>query len=144
MKTIFMKVKKTKTSYILRLEKGEEIIEALTRFARKNKIIGAFFFGLGVAKNLTLGYFDAHKKSYIKKKFRGEYEFTSLVGNISYFEKQIVIHAHATITDKKFNAFGGHIFEALIPATCEMIVLPLASGLKRKKNKVTGLNLLYL
>ncbi len=139
-----MKAKKVGSSYVVRLEKGEEIIASLARFASKQKLRGAFFFGLGVARNLTLGYFDADKKLYIKKRFAGEYEFTSLVGNISHFGKQIVVHAHATITDRRFRAFGGHIFEAYIPATCEIVVLALGSKLTRQKDLATGLNLLRL
>ncbi len=138
------KIKKFKPYHIIRLEKGEEIISALSKFTKKYKIRGAFFFGLGVGKNLTLGYFDGHRKSYIKRRFKSEYEFTSLVGNISYFKNQIVVHAHATITDRKFNAFGGHVFEAFIPATCEIIILSVTKKIKRKKDKTTGLNLLYL
>jgi len=139
-----MKVKKLESCWVIRLQKGEEIIATLTEFTQQKKIKGAFFFGLGVAHDVTLGYFDAHKKSYIKKRFAGEHEFTSLSGNISHFGKQVIVHAHATITDRRFRAFGGHVFEAYIPATCEIIVLPLSKKLKRKKNSATGLNLLDL
>jgi len=136
--------KKFNNYYILRLKKGEEIIQSLTDFAKKIKLKGAFVYGLGVGENLTLGYFDAHKKSYIKKQFKGEYEFTSFLGNISYFEKQPVIHIHVTITNKKFNAFGGHLFSGYVPATLEIVVSPLRKILKRKKDIATGLNLLAI
>ncbi len=130
--------------YVIRLERGEEIVASLTDFAKKTKIKGAFLYGLGVGENLTLGYFDAHKKSYIKKQFKGEYEFTSFVGNISYFEKQPVIHIHVTITDKKFNASGGHLFSGFIPATLEIVVVVLTKKLIRMNDQLTGLKLLHL
>ncbi len=139
-----MKVKQFRSHFIIRLEKDEELIQALEQFVRKYKIQGGFFFGLGVAKNLSLGYFDAHKKSYIKRRFKGEYEFTSLVGNISHLGKQVIIHAHATITDSRFKAYGGHIFKAYIPATCELFVWPVDKIVQRQKDPTTGLNLLKL
>lgn len=139
-----MRIKKVGSVYLVRLLKGEELVRSLTTLAVKKRLGGAFFFGLGVARNLTLGYFDAHKKSYVKKRFAGEYEFTSLVGDISHFDKKVVVHAHATITDAKFRALGGHVFEAYIPATCEIIVLPFASKLVRMFDPATGLNLLRL
>ena len=63
-----MKLKKLKSYYIIRLEKGEEIVSALRKFAKKNIIKDVFFFGLSVANNLTLGCFDAQKKSYLNLK----------------------------------------------------------------------------
>jgi len=143
-KEMIMYIKKFNTYYVLRLKKGEEIIQSLTDFVKKMKLKGAFLYGLGVGENLTLGYFDAHKKSYIKKQFKGEYEFTSFLGNISYFEKQPVIHIHVTITNKKFNAYGGHLFSGYVPATLEIVVFPLGRVLERKRDIQTGLNLLAI
>lgn len=139
-----MYYKKFKSYYVLRLQKGEEIIATLIKFVKKNRIKGAFLYGLGVGEKLTVGYFDAHKKSYIKRQFRGEYEFTSFLGNISYFNKEPVVHIHITITDAKFNAAGGHLFEGYVPATCEIFIIPLPGKLLRKKDTGTGLNLFDL
>jgi len=139
-----MKIKKFKDYFILRLEKGEEIINALKQATHNNKIRGAFFFGLGVGKDLVLGYYDAHSKSYVKKAFQGEYEFTSLSGDIARLKNEIVVHCHVTITDREFHAFGGHLFQGIVPATCEIIIFPLSKSLKRKKDRVTGLALLDL
>lgn len=139
-----MQYRKFKNYYVLRLQKGEEIIGTIINFVKKTKVKGGFLYGLGVGERLTLGYFDAHKKSYIRKKFNAEYEFTSLIGNISYFGKEPLIHIHITITDAKFNAFGGHLFEGYVPATCEIVLFPFAGALKRKKDIATGLNLLDL
>ncbi|MEO0206135.1 MAG: PPC domain-containing DNA-binding protein [candidate division WOR-3 bacterium] len=139
-----MHLKKLKNYYVLRLQKGEEIVQTLTDFVKKTNLKGGFLYGLGVGKMLTLGYFDAHNKSYIKKQFKGDYEFTSFLGNISYFEKQPVIHIHVTITDKRFNASGGHLFSGYVPATLEIMVFPVDKKLVRKKDVDTGLNLLKI
>ncbi|MEO0142947.1 MAG: PPC domain-containing DNA-binding protein, partial [candidate division WOR-3 bacterium] len=82
--------------------------------------------------------------SYIKKQFKGEYEFTSFLGNISYFEEEPVIHIHVTITDKRFNAYGGHLFFGYVPATLEIIIFPFDKKLLREKDTDTGLNLLKI
>ncbi len=137
-----MNIKKFNGYYIVRLAKGEEIITSLREAFRLMKLKGAFFFGLGVGEDLVLGYFDAHKKSYIKKAFGGEYEFTSLSGNISKFKNEIIVHCHVTVTNNYFNAFGGHLFQGIVPATCELILLPFTKILERKKDKDTGLNLI--
>ena len=139
-----MKLKKFDSYLVLRLEKDEEIISALKEGIKRAGIEGAFFFGLGVGKNLELGFFDAHTKNYVKKRFSDEYEFTSLAGNITVVDGQITVHCHVTITDEKFQAFGGHLFQGIVPATLEIILLPFGQPLTRYLDSATGLNLLEL
>jgi predicted DNA-binding protein with PD1-like motif len=139
-----MKWKKHDQYHVIRVEKDEEIITALKDAARSAGIEGAFFFGLGVGKNLELGYFDAHGKTYVRKTFDGEYEFTNIVGNVSVVDGELIIHCHVTITDAEFNAFGGHLFSGTVPATLELIVFPLTQPLVRSHDQSTGLNLLKL
>jgi predicted DNA-binding protein with PD1-like motif len=139
-----MKLKRFSTCMVIRIERNEEIITAVQNAIQKAGIKGGFFYGLGVGKELELGYFDAHKRSYIRKRFDDEYEFTSFVGNVSMLGDEIVIHCHVTITDANFNAFGGHLFKGVVPATLEVVLFPFAEPLTRKKDDATGLNLLEL
>lgn len=137
-----MKITKCGKYFFARLEKGEEVIASLTTAAQRKPLRSAFFLGLGVAKDPVLGYFNAHTKSYIKKVFEGEYEFTGFSGNISRKKKETVIHCHVTITDRQFNAYGGHLFQATVPATMEIILIPVTPKLKRRLDNDTGLHLL--
>ena len=139
-----MKVEKFRDYLVLRIEKAEEIISSLKQLTQNYNIKGAFFFGLGVGQDLVLGYYDSHKKTYVKRAFEGEYEFTSFVGNITLFKKEIIIHCHVTISDNQFHAFGGHLFQGSVPATCEIMIFPLKRILRRKKDRSTGLALLDL
>jgi len=139
-----MKLRKFGMYIVIRMEKDEEIIATLTRAIQEAQITGGFFYGLGVGKDLELGYFDAHKQVYTQKKFDDEYEFTSLLGNISIVNGETIIHCHVTITDSQFNAYGGHLFRGTVPATIEVIVIPFSEPLNRKLDKTTGLNLLEI
>ena len=139
-----MKIKKFDTFSVVRLERGEEIITALTQAVKGAGINGGFFYGLGVGMNLELGYFDAHKQTYIKKVFPDEYEFTGFQGNISSINGELSLHCHVTITDAQFNAYGGHLFRGTVPATLEIIIFPFTQALTRKRDQATGLNLLEL
>ena len=139
-----MKKQKFDRYWVVRLEKGEEIITALTQAVKEAGIEGGFFYGLGVGTNLELGYFEAHKQAYIKKVFPDEYEFTSFQGNISRISGELTLHCHVTITDSQFNAYGGHLFHGTVPATLEIIIFPFTEALTREKDQATGLNLLNL
>jgi predicted DNA-binding protein with PD1-like motif len=137
-----MLIKKFDQYYVLRLHKNDEIITTVKKAAERQKINGAFFFGLGVGSNVVLGYFDVDQRTYIKKAFEGEYEFTSFSGNISTYNGDTVVHCHVTLANRDFDAVGGHLVQATVPATCEIVIFPFSATLKRKKDRDTNLAVL--
>jgi predicted DNA-binding protein with PD1-like motif len=139
-----MQYRKTGNGFLVRLVKGEEVISTLSSFVEKQKILGGFVFGLGALKDLTLGYFDSHKKEYVKKFFPEDLEFGNVTGSISYFEGKPFVHAHVTAGGPDFKAVTGHLFSATISATGEFFIIPSDSKIERKPDSDTGLNLLDL
>jgi hypothetical protein len=136
--------KKNSFGYVVRLEKGEEVISSISQLTEKEEIPGGFFLGLGAVKDVTLGYFDMEKKEYIKKTFEDEFELSSLVGDIFYLDGKPGVHAHATLSDPRFNIIGGHLFSALATATVELFIYLTDDVLKRRPDPEIGLNLLDL
>jgi predicted DNA-binding protein with PD1-like motif len=136
--------KRIPNGYLVRLEKGEEVIESLIKLSDKEKISGGFLSGLGAVKDVTLGYFDVAKKEYIKRDFNDEYEVTSLVGDIYYFEGKAGVHAHVNLSDADFNLIGGHLYKAVITGTGEFFIQTTDRILKRKRDPSSGLNVLDL
>ena len=139
-----MKGRKTGNKWIIRLDKGDEIIESLTLFAKENNIKGGHLTGIGAANNLKIGLFDTEKKEYITRQFTDDYEIISLLGNVSVQEEKVRLHLHITIADKEQKAFGGHLYSAVISAVCEIVLEEIPEGLKRFKDQNTGLYLLDL
>ena len=137
-----MKYQKMDSIYIIRLERGEKIIERLLEFCEKEKIKAGYFNGLGAVNEIELGHFDLTTKKYTLLNLSGQFEIASLHGNISTFENKSYIHAHITVGDKKFNSSSGHLKEATISATCEIFLVKVEGQLRRKKDKETELNLL--
>jgi predicted DNA-binding protein with PD1-like motif len=136
--------KKIPNGYLVRLEKGEEIMESLIHLAGKEKISGGFLCGLGAVKDVTLGYFDTGKKEYRKKDFEDDYELTSLVGDIFYLEGKPGVHAHVNLSGPDFTAIGGHLVKAVITGTGEFFIHTTDEILKRKRDPSSELNLLDL
>ena len=134
----------TKNGYIVRLEKGEEIITALSEFADKQKIKGGFVYGIGTVNNLTLGYYDTEKKDYLKKTFQADFELASLMGNISLLKGSPLVHAHIVVSDSNFGTLAGHLFSGMIAVTGEFVILLTGDIIERAFDPQTGLNLLKL
>jgi len=130
------------TNYLLRFDRGEEVITTLLRWAKERKLEGAFLTGLGAVENPHLGYFDAEKKGYIDKEFEGEFEIASLTGNLAWDDDDPIAHIHVTIAGPNFLAFGGHLYSAVVSGTVEIAVIQFGSKLERKYKEELNLKLL--
>jgi len=121
-------------------------MEKLLAWALERRPDGAFLSGLGAVEGPKLGYFDARKRSYVSKEFEGEYEISSLAGNLGWDETEgsgePIAHVHAVLSGPNFLAFGGHLYSAIVSGTVEISVIPLGSRLVRKFKENLNLKLL--
>ena len=140
-----MKYKKSGNAYVILLEKGDMIIEALTRFCAKEKIKAGSLSGIGGVAKAEVAYYDMRDKKYHSQIFdKPPYEVVSLKGNVSISEGKLKVHAHIVLSDSEFRAFGGHLNEADVSPMCEIIFTQLKAKLQRKKDAETGLMFLDL
>jgi len=137
-----MKHIKAGSTYVIRLDRGEKLVETLIRFCEKRKVRSAHFQGIGTCRRAELGYFRMGKKRYSFRTFRGEYEIASLQGNVSLLDGKSFVHAHIVIGGPDFLARGGHLKEAEVLATCEIVLSPFSRALTRKHFPSSGLKLL--
>ena len=128
-------------TYIVRLEKGEEIITALQDFAGKEQISNAQVEGIGSVENPTLAHYRVDSKKYSEKQIDGIFEITSLPGNIGLFEHKPVIHAHVTIGNEHMQLYGGHLVKGVVSATAELIITVYPTKLEKLYDEAIGLNL---
>lgn len=139
-----MKYKRLNTSWIIVLEKSDKIIDKLTEFVRKENIKSGYFSGIGAVNNAELAHFSCSHKEYSSKLLTESLEIVSLSGNVAYKDNDIVIHAHAALGTKDMVLYGGHLKEAEVSATCEIIFNEFNIKINRKHNKDIGLNLMDL
>ena len=137
-----MKFKKIKDTYLIRLERGERIIETLKVFCAKQKINCGYFFGIGALSEAELAHYIVENKKYTSKIFKQPLEIINMAGNIATMGKDVYLHCHITLGDEKMNAIAGHLKDGTISATCEIILIELSTNVDRKYDDFTGLNLL--
>lgn len=137
-----MELRNTEYGYFLKLHKDEKLNTTLAQFMIEQKIEGGFFHGLGALKNSELGFYHLHKKEYQRETFHDEAELLNLTGNLSWFEGKPIVHSHVTLGDTEFKAFGGHLFEADVAVTVEIMVTTFKEKIERKYAPDIGLNLI--
>jgi len=131
-------------TYVLVFDKGDELIENLKRFAEEHGVFACHFTAIGAFQRATLGYFDRDMKDYIKIPINEQVEVLSLVGDISGEYGKPKIHAHVVIGKRDGTAHGGHVLEAIVWPTLEVILEETPKHLGRKYDPETGLSLIDL
>lgn len=127
--------------YIIRLEKGEELVNALTRFCMQKNIKNGLFWAIGSVENPTLAHYLVSTKKYTQKTLSGVYEITNLTGNVGLSDGKPLIHAHVTLSDESMRTFGGHLVGAIISATVELHLLQFETAFEKKLDDMIGLKL---
>lgn len=127
--------------YLLRVDKGEEIVESIRRLCEKENIKCGSIHGLGAADRVELGLFRTDTKQFVGHVYEGAYEIASLNGNISRMNGEVYLHLHAVIADVENEARGGHMARARVSATAEIVVTAFDGEAGRKFSDEIGLNL---
>ena len=136
-----MQYKKFSDVYFVRLERGEEILSSLSALAEKENIALASVSGLGAIDRFTAGVFFPQEKVYRKNDFHGNFEITSLTGTITRMDGKPYLHLHISAGNEYGKVMGGHLNEAHVSATCEVVVRTVQGEVGRAFSTDIGLNL---
>lgn len=137
----YMEYKRFDDKYVVRLDKGEEIVETLKNFCEEKDIKLGWINGLGAVNKATIGLFETNEKEYHSVELAGDHEITSLIGNISTMDGEVYLHLHANLADDSYNTKGGHLNSAVISATGEFTIGVIEGSVGRKFSEEIGLNL---
>lgn len=139
-----MKYKKFDNTYIVRIEKGEEVLAKITELCNKENIKLGSITGIGATDKLVIGLFDTNSKQYHKTTLIGPMEITSLMGNISTKNNETYLHIHINVCNSDMQVYGGHLNECYISATCELHIIKIDGEIDRYFDESIGLNLYKL
>lgn len=140
-----MKYKKINSDYVIKMEKGDDIVKELTSLCEKENIRGGYFTGIGAVTNVKLGWFNPVSKTYQTKDFDKYYEITSLVGNVGRLSNgEVLVHNHITLSDENFNVIAGHLFLSKVSLAVEIFLRDLGEELQKAPDQEFHLNFLKL
>lgn len=157
-----MKAVNKNQNHVLVLERGDNVIETITKYCEEKGITFGVFTGIGAVERVKIGYYDLGKREYFFRDEPGVFEVASMNGNVAlvYPEEtrwmegpstalgagKPFIHAHAVLSrcDETLECIGAHIKEAFVAVTLEVFLTPLDISLGRELNELIGLKLLKL
>jgi predicted DNA-binding protein with PD1-like motif len=141
--------------FVLVLDMGEEVTEAITHFATELNVQGASLTGIGALSRARLGWFNPATKEFRENHIDEQAEVLSITGNIATGEDghdhghahlhgdgPVKLHLHISLGLGDATVRGGHLVEGYVAPTMELIVTEAEEHLTRGVDAVTGLVLL--
>lgn len=132
-------------TYALIFDTGDDVMSNLKRFAVDHDLGGSHFTAIGAFESVTLGYFDWASKDYKRIPIREQVEVVSLVGDVAEDEQgESKVHCHVVLGRSDGTALGGHLLEAKVRPTLEVMLVESPRHLHRKHDPESGLALIRL
>ena len=131
-------------TFVLIFETGDEVASGLLDFARNHHLDSSHFTALGAFSDVVVGYFDWAKKEYKRISLPEQVEVLALVGDIALNQGEPTVHAHVVVGKADGTAHGGHLLEAHVRPTLEVVLVESAQHLQRQSDPASGLALIRL
>lgn len=138
-----MEYRKYGSDYVVRIDKGEEILQVISQVCDAEKITLGTVTGLGAVGDVTLGVFDREEFQYVSRTYTGDLEIASCSGNISTMKGNTYLHIHMVVGNPKENiCHGGHLNRGIISLTGEFFIHAVDGQIDREYSPEIGLNLI--
>ncbi|MFH0817723.1 MAG: PPC domain-containing DNA-binding protein [Candidatus Micrarchaeota archaeon] len=134
-----------KRALVLRLEKGEEVVNSIERACIEHGINAGLVFGIGALSECTL--YASASANHLEPnalELKEPLEIASASGNITLKEGKPYLHLHATLGRADHLALAGHLKRGVISLTGEFFILESAGPLLRKRDESLKMDLIDL
>jgi predicted DNA-binding protein with PD1-like motif len=107
--------------WMLRLDDGQDLFEALTEFAAREGIrAGTVVFGVGMFRRATFGYWDGTQ--YRPYELTEPHEVVSLHGTVARADGAPSLHLHGAAAGPDHRLVGGHLLRATVGMLQEILI----------------------
>ncbi|MDQ6621369.1 MAG: DNA-binding protein [Pseudomonadota bacterium] len=129
-------------TYAVVLETGEDVLPCLMRFAKEQRLAASELTAIGAFQDVVLGYFDWERKDYKRIPVNEQVEVVSMIGDIALDGDQPTLHVHLVVGRSDGSAMGGHLLEAHVRPTLEVVITESPAHLCRRHDAESGLALI--
>jgi predicted DNA-binding protein with PD1-like motif len=128
--------------YAVIFGKGDEAFSGLLDFAEKYHVTSAHFTAIGALNGATLAWFDPQRKMYRTIPVNGQVEVISMIGDIALYQGKPVVHTHMVVGTHDGTTRGGHVLDAHVNPTLEVMVTVDPIAMKKRLDPETDLTLI--
>ena len=130
--------------YALVFDKGDEVVSELQRFAESEHLDSSHFTAIGAFQTAVLQYFNPETKAYEDIPIEQQVEVLTMAGNVTLDPDGVKIHTHVVVGLRDGSTRGGHLKQASVFPTLEVVIEETPDYLRRRYDSETGLTLIDL
>jgi predicted DNA-binding protein with PD1-like motif len=125
------------------LETGDAVMASLQAFADRERLSAAQITAIGALSDAELAYFDWPSKQYRKIPVREQVEVASLIGDVALApDGSRALHIHLVLGRSDGSAMAGHLAEAHVRPTLEVVITESPAHLRKVHDPESGLALI--
>ncbi|WP_119419128.1 PPC domain-containing DNA-binding protein [Desertibaculum subflavum] len=125
------------------MQTGDEVMSTLRDFAARERLSAAQITAIGALSDVVLAYFDWQAKQYQHIPVREQVEVASLIGDVALGpDGKPAVHIHLVVGRRDGTAMAGHLAEAHVRPTLEVILTESPVHLRKKHDPESGLALI--
>ncbi|MGD0681513.1 MAG: PPC domain-containing DNA-binding protein [Terracidiphilus sp.] len=142
MKVELLSAKDNQKTYAVIFSKGDEAFSGLADFARQYHVTAAHFTAIGALESARLAWFDPTRKMYKQISIDSQVEVLSMIGDIALYNGKPAVHTHMVVGFPDGSTRGGHVLEAHVRPTLEVMVTVEPNAMHRRLDPETDLSLI--
>ena len=129
-----------KKMHVFRVKPGQELLGEIARYCREYSITSGIVVGIiGSVECAHLNFLTELPGKYDRVEYSGPLEIVCAQGSVALKEDSLVIHIHIQLSSQD-SCRGGHLAEAKVFSTAEVVIGELEEQLMRQADSYTGLN----
>jgi|ERR1700691_5283353 hypothetical protein len=128
--------------YAVIFYQGDEAFSGLLEFAESYHVTSAHFTAIGAVSGATVAWFDPQRKMYKKIPVVGQHEVIGMSGDIALYQGKPVVHTHMVVGNADGTTVGGHVLEAYVSPTLEVMVTVDPKAMHKRFDPETDLTLI--
>ncbi|MGB3128731.1 MAG: PPC domain-containing DNA-binding protein [Dehalococcoidia bacterium] len=129
-----------KKVHVFRVKPGQELLGEIARYCREYSITSAIIIGIiGSVEHARLNFLMELPGRYDSIEYPGPLEIVCAQGSVALKDDSPVIHIHIQLSSQEI-CRGGHLAEARVFSTAEVVIGELEEQLMRQADGYTGLN----
>lgn len=122
------------------MKPGQELMRAVNSYCSTNGVRSAVIIGLiGSLERARLNFLLKMPGGYTSVDYTGPFEIVCGQGSVALKDNDLVVHLHVQLGSKD-RCHGGHLVEATVFSTAEVVLGELDYQLRRELDPYTGLN----
>jgi len=142
MKTALLDERGGLRTFVIVLATDDEAVKSLTSFAVNQRLAASHFTAIGAFSRAVVAYFDWSAKQYRHISIDEQVEVLSLMGDVTIEDGKPKVHAHVVLGKADATAHGGHLIEASVRPTLEIVVTETPRPLHRRFDPTSGVALI--